>query len=57
MGPVFDEINEAIHKVGEEEGYDFIFDAVAGNIVYAKEDHDVTDKVLKELGVDTSAGN
>jgi len=50
LQPVFDKINDAINAIGDAEGYDFIFNgAMAGNIVYAKEDHDLTDKVLKRL--------
>lgn len=47
--PVLQKINSAIKKVGEEGGYDFIFDTVAGNVLYAQDKHDLTDKVLKEL--------
>ena len=49
LQPVLDQINNAINKVGDEEGYDFIFDSVAGNILFAKSKYDLTDKVLKEL--------
>ena len=54
LQPVFDEINEKIQTVAEENGYDYIFDTVAGNILYAKEEYDLTKKILDELGVDTS---
>jgi outer membrane protein len=47
--PVLQKINTAIKKVGEDGGYDFIFDVVAGNILYAQEQFDLTEKVLKEL--------
>jgi len=47
--PVLQKINAAIKKVGEEGGYDFIFDTVAGNILYAKDQFDLTEKVLQEL--------
>ena len=49
LKPVLDKIDRAIQKVGNEEGYDYIFDAVAGAIVFALESHNVTDKVLDEL--------
>ncbi|MCF7824258.1 MAG: OmpH family outer membrane protein [Candidatus Marinimicrobia bacterium] len=47
--PVLKKINTAIKKVGEDGGYDFIFDTVAGNVLYAQDKFDLTDKVLKEL--------
>jgi len=47
--PVLQKINTAIKKVGEDGSYDFIFDVVAGNILYAQEKYDLTEKVLKEL--------
>lgn len=47
--PVLQKINTAIKKVGEDGAYDFIFDVVAGNILYAQEKFDLTEKVLKEL--------
>ncbi len=47
--PVLQKINTAIKSVGEDGGYDFIFDTVAGNILYAQDKFDLTEKVLKEL--------
>jgi len=49
LKPVLDKIDKAIQRVGNEEGYDYIFDAVAGAIVFALESHNVTDKVISEL--------
>ena len=50
MKPIMDKINAAIQKVGEEERYDFVFDTVAGNIVYARDNsNDLTDFVIEEL--------
>ena len=57
MQPVIDKINAAIAKVGEEERYDYIFDTVAGNILYASPSQtDLTDLVLEELekGLETT---
>ncbi len=54
LQPVFDQINEKIQAVAEENAYDYIFDAVAGNILYAKEEYNLTKKILDALGVDTS---
>ncbi len=47
--PILDKINKAIKKVGQEYQYDFIFDTVAGNILYAKDTYDLTNVVLNEL--------
>lgn len=50
MQPVLDKIYAVIHKIGEEEKFDYIFDTVEGNIVFASEDQeDLTDRVLEEL--------
>jgi outer membrane protein len=47
--PVLDKINTAIEKISRAENYDFVFDAVSANIVFALPEHDLTDKVLEEL--------
>ncbi|MCK4715528.1 MAG: OmpH family outer membrane protein [Candidatus Marinimicrobia bacterium] len=49
VGPVLEKIKSVIEKVGKENEYDYIFDTVAGNILYAEPVHDLTDKVLYEL--------
>ncbi len=49
LTPVLKKIDEAIKIVGAEEGYDYIFDANSGAIVYALNAHDLTEDVLKEL--------
>ena len=52
LDPVIKKINSAIKKIGEAEGYSYIFDTVAANILYASEDQpDLTDKLLEELTV------
>jgi len=49
LKPIIDRINSVINRVGEEEDYDFIFDTVAGNLVFAKDQFDLTDRILEEL--------
>ena len=49
MQPIIDKVNTVIQKIGEDGDYDVIFDAAVGNIVYAKEDFDLTDLVLEDL--------
>lgn len=50
LKPVFDKINKVIQDIGKAENFDYIFDSIAGNIVFASEkQQDLTDKVLEEL--------
>ena len=57
LKPIFDKINDVITKIGDSENYDFIFNgSVAGNLVYAKEQYDLTDKVLEQLSKQISSG-
>ena len=50
MKPIYDKVNAAIKKIGEEERFDYIFDVVAGNIVYASPaQQDLTELVVEEL--------
>lgn len=46
---VVDKIQDAARKIAADEGYDFVFDASEGNIIYADRAHDLTDKVLAAL--------
>jgi outer membrane protein len=55
LQPVFDRINVIITKIGEEDSYDFIFDTQAGNLLYAKATHNLTDEVLARLEKEASA--
>ena len=47
--PIIEKINTLIAKIGEDEGYDFIFDAAAGSLVHALPKYDITNQVLEEL--------
>ena len=50
MQPVLDKINAAIRRIGAEDKFDYIFDVVAGNILYASDNQpDLTQRVLEEL--------
>ncbi len=45
--PILDRINKILQLIGEEEGYDFIFDVARNTtIVFAEEKYDLTQKVL-----------
>jgi outer membrane protein len=47
--PVLDKINSVIASLAQEEGYHYVFDAVAGNIAYADTQFDLTEMVIEEL--------
>lgn len=49
VAPIIEKIKKVIEKIGKTEKYDYIFDTVAGNILYAEPALDLTDKVLYEL--------
>lgn len=50
MEPIIKKINETIKKVGIDEGYDYIFDLAAGNIVHVSASQvNLTEKVITEL--------
>lgn len=54
MKPIIEGINKIVKEVSENEGFDFVLDAsVAGVIVYAKEDFDLTDQVVEALNKKT----
>lgn len=53
--PVLDKINNVIKKIGEEEGYDFVFDGATG-LLWAKEEHNITQQVLDELNKNSASG-
>ena len=60
LQPVFDKIRTAIDSVAKEIGYDFILSAGTQGIdviLFAKEEHNVTNMVLKKLGIDPPAEN
>lgn len=46
---VVEKIQRVARKIADEEGYDFIFDASDGNIIYADRAYDLTQQVLDDL--------
>ncbi len=52
LKPVVDKINSIIKKIGDDEGYTLILDFADGNILYAKKEIDLTDRVIEELNKD-----
>jgi outer membrane protein len=51
--PIIRKVNEIITQVAEDENYDFVLNSAA--LAYAKEVHDLTDKVLEALAKDLEA--
>ncbi|MBL8025403.1 MAG: OmpH family outer membrane protein [Fibrobacteres bacterium] len=51
--PILKKINMLLDEIGKAEGYDFIFDATSGGMVYAKEAYDLSDRIIKELNKGT----
>jgi outer membrane protein len=47
--PIVDRINRILERMSEEEGFSMVFDIANANIVYAKKELDLTDRVLLEL--------
>lgn len=47
--PIIEKINRIIENIAKEENYDFIFDARAGGIVFAKKVYDLNQRVLEAL--------
>lgn len=57
LEPVLAEVQAAVERVAESDGYDLIFDAVDGNIIYGGDDYDITERVLDELRGSDTAGD
>jgi|GEM_PF-2225339 len=52
LDPIIKKVEEAIKKVAEDEGYDFVFDTREAGLVYGNNEYDITVLVLQELGVE-----
>lgn len=56
MRPLQEKILAAIEEVAVAEGYDYVFDRKGDFLfMFAREQYDLSDKVLAEMGIDTSA--
>lgn len=51
MQPILEKVNTAIQDVAKEAGFQYIFDAQSGVILYADESSDVTKQVKAKLGM------
>ncbi|MCQ2975024.1 MAG: OmpH family outer membrane protein [Bacteroidales bacterium] len=47
--PIQDNVYNALKSVASEAGYDYIFDKVTGDIIYANEKYDESDEVLNKI--------
>ncbi len=57
LQPIQAKIIEAINRIGERDGYDYIFDTVSANIVYvSKAQTNLTETVLAELEKNATSG-
>lgn len=50
MQPIVDKVNLILEQVGQDEKYDFIYDAASGGIVYANPVFDLTPKIIELMG-------
>lgn len=56
MQPVQEKVLGVIKEIGEEQGFDYIFDSVAGNIVFAADGQpDLTQEVIDRLNKTVAA--
>ncbi|MBT8295786.1 MAG: OmpH family outer membrane protein [Gramella sp.] len=51
-GPLYDKIDAAMKKVISDEGYTQVFHTGASGLAYSRPEDDITDRVMKELGVE-----
>ncbi|HUI93442.1 MAG TPA: OmpH family outer membrane protein [Chitinivibrionales bacterium] len=50
--PIIDKIQKIIDKIAKDENYDFILDARAGGVIFAKPAYNLTERVLNILNKD-----
>jgi outer membrane protein len=49
--PLLEKADKAIKDVAKEKGFDYVFDASAGSILYAKDSDNILDLVKAKLGI------
>jgi len=50
MAPIIEKVNTLLEQVGQDEGYDYIFDAASGGLVYAAPAFDLTPHIIELMG-------
>jgi len=54
--PIVEKIREVLNDIGTAEGFSIIFDAIDGNVVYADQALDLTDRVIARLNEQKATG-
>ena len=49
LEPIINDINEVLKRIGDNESYDYIFDAEMGGVLFADEKYDISEYVLEEI--------
>lgn len=49
LTPVFERIKLAIDRIADDKGLDIVFDSIQGNILFAKDNMDITEDVIELL--------
>ena len=55
LGPIYGKVQNAITQVSKDHGYTFVLNASLGGMLllfHADEEHDISDRVLRKLGID-----
>jgi len=47
--PILNRIDEVIYEIGQEKGYDFIFDSGMGHLLYKSEAQDITEMIRARM--------
>ncbi len=53
--PILEKADKAIREVAKEKNYDYVFDASAGSLLFAKESENILDAVKAKLGIKAGA--
>lgn len=60
LDPVYAKVGTAINAVAEEKGYDYVLTAGVGGtdiVLFAKDEHDISDLILVNLGISVETEN
>ena len=57
LQPVLKVFEDACKKIGADQGFDFIFDAGSGGLLYSLDSHNITDEVIEEMKKQSSTDN
>ncbi len=61
LQPILEKVEAALKSLAEAEGYDYILNSVDGNgvsiVLYGPEEHDLTRKLMQNLGIEIPENN